>query len=96
MTEIKENEAAWKLATQLGRIANLLDLWADECLSGGWNISQVEPMRNLAREIRDELQGFVPSKETLEAMIAYHEKCTAKLKQELTDLLPTSSERTPS
>ena len=96
MTDIKENEAAWKLATQLGRIANQLDLWADECLSGGWSAHQVEPMRNLAREIRADLHGFMPSKETLKAMIAYHEECVAKLKRELTDLLPPSSERTPS
>lgn len=96
MTDTKENEAVWKLATQLGRIANQLDLWADECLSGGWSISQVEPMRNLAREIRGDLQGLVPSEETLEAMIAYHEKCMAKLKRELTDLLPPSASQTPS
>lgn len=64
-----ENKTAWKLATQLGRIANQLDLWADECLFNGWGVHQVKPMRDLACEIRAELHGFVPSEKALQDVI---------------------------
>jgi hypothetical protein len=81
MTSIRENKTAWELATQLGHFANQLDAWADECRSCGHSPRHVQPVRNLAREIRSELHGLTPSKEVLQEILAIRQHSIAELKR---------------
>jgi len=46
----------------LQRIADQLTRWAEESRSGGWSIRQVEPMRQLAADIREAIVLGTPER----------------------------------
>jgi hypothetical protein len=47
-----ERKGAGRLGETLRGVAEQLDKWATESLSGGWSTHQVEPMRKLSHHIR--------------------------------------------
>jgi hypothetical protein len=75
------DKTAWELVTQLGHLANQLDAWADGCRACGHSPQHIQPVRNLAREIRSELYGLIPSNETLRELLAIRQRSVAALKR---------------